>query len=85
MRAHDERAGSALDKGRQWTMAIDPVNSSVLYANSGYGPAGLYKSTNGGVDWTQILPPSIMSVFDAGGFARREDEAHLAARELDDA
>jgi hypothetical protein len=48
-----------LDTGRQWTMAIDPYDSNVLYANNGFGQytAGLLKSTNGGVDWKQIWPP----------------------------
>jgi photosystem II stability/assembly factor-like uncharacterized protein len=58
--------GTALDQGGQWTMAIDPVDPrGVIYANSGYGPNGLFKSTNGGVDWQQILP---MGVFVYGGF-----------------
>jgi photosystem II stability/assembly factor-like uncharacterized protein len=58
--------GADLDKGGQWTMAIDPVDPrGVIYTNSGYGPMGLYKSTNGGVDWQQILPTD---VFVYGGF-----------------
>ena len=47
--------------GRQWTMAIDPVVPGVLYANSGYdvhSSSGLYKSVNGGVDWSVVWPPS---------------------------
>jgi hypothetical protein len=47
-----------LDTGRQWSFAIDPVDSKVLYANSGYGqgPSGMFKSENGGVDWTELWP-----------------------------
>lgn len=51
--------GAVLDGGRQWTFVIDPNNPDILYTNSGYGAAsnGAFKSTNGGVDWTQIWPP----------------------------
>ncbi len=47
--------GKEIGSGRNWTMAIDPVDPEVLYANSGYGPGGLFKSTNGGVDWANLL------------------------------
>lgn len=40
--------------GRVWSLVIDPANSN-LYAASGYGvQAGLIKSTDGGVHWTQM-------------------------------
>jgi photosystem II stability/assembly factor-like uncharacterized protein len=49
--------GALVDSGRNWTMAIDHSDPKVLYVNSGYGKAeGLWKSTNGGVDWTQLFP-----------------------------
>ncbi|MFT3712351.1 MAG: hypothetical protein QM817_32290 [Archangium sp.] len=52
-----------INSGRQWTMAIDPTNPQILYANSGYNlhdgnNSTLYKSINGGVDWDQIWPPA---------------------------
>ena len=52
--------GDVLDGGRQWTFVIDPTDPQVLYTNSGYGSKsnGAFKSTNGGVDWEQIWPPS---------------------------
>lgn len=54
--------GSALDTGRQWNFAIDPNDPNVLYTNSGYngGPegSGEFKSTDGGVSWSQVWPPS---------------------------
>jgi hypothetical protein len=63
------RNGTTLDNGRQWAMAIDPTNPDVLYANSGYGPEnGIFKSTNGGVDWDQLLPPDVAANFIYGGF-----------------
>jgi len=50
--------GSVLDGGFQWSVAIDPVNPDVLYANSGYSSSsGAWKSTNGGVDWKALWPP----------------------------
>jgi hypothetical protein len=60
--------GPPLDGGRNWSLEVDPVDGSV-YVNSGYGgPGGVWKSTNGGVDWTNLLPPG--SEFDivAGNF-----------------
>ena len=53
--------GASLDHGRNWTMAIDPVEPNVIYANSGYGDGGLWKSTDGAVSWTQLFPAN--SVF----------------------
>jgi hypothetical protein len=42
------------------SMAIDPINKGVMYVTGGSegGSAGLYKSTNGGVDWEQLLDPA---------------------------
>jgi photosystem II stability/assembly factor-like uncharacterized protein len=63
------RNGTTLDNGRQWAMGIDPVDPNVIYANSGYGPeTGMFKSTNGGVDFDQMLSPALESNFDEGGF-----------------
>jgi photosystem II stability/assembly factor-like uncharacterized protein len=50
------RNGDAIDGGRNWTFAIDPNNSQVMYMNSGYYKLGIYKSTDGGVDWDDITP-----------------------------
>jgi hypothetical protein len=33
-------------------MVVDPTDSEVLYTVAGYGQGRIYKSTNGGVDWT---------------------------------
>jgi hypothetical protein len=48
---------AAIDSGRPWTMAIDPVNPEVLYTSEGYGQDGVWKSVNGGVDWQQTFTP----------------------------
>jgi hypothetical protein len=61
------RNGTLLDDGGNWSMVIDPVDPrGVLYANSGYGHNGVFKSTNGGVDWDQILPADNPLIY--GGF-----------------
>jgi hypothetical protein len=55
--------GNILDNSRQWTFIIDPQDPQVLYTNAGYNTldgnhSGLFKTTDGGVDWQQIWPPS---------------------------
>ena len=43
-----------VNRGMNWTLFIDPVDPNVVYTNSGYGSNGLFKSTDGGVNWTDI-------------------------------
>ncbi len=58
-----------LASGNPWSMAIDPVEPDTMYVVEGYGSSGLWKSTNGGVDWTNVLTdPAITSAFYASGF-----------------
>jgi hypothetical protein len=75
--------GAMLDAGRNWSMVIDPTDSNVIYTVAGYGPEGLYKTTNGGVDWTQVLPQNILSIT-GQGFVEKitmdpTDNRHLLA------
>jgi photosystem II stability/assembly factor-like uncharacterized protein len=51
------RNGADINRGMNWTLAIDPTDTNIVYTNSGYGSNGLYKSRNGGVDWEVIWPP----------------------------
>src|SRR4029079_5272104 len=37
-------------------MLIDSVDPHVLYVIEGYGDGGLWKTTNGGVDWVNTTP-----------------------------
>jgi hypothetical protein len=60
--------GTVLDGGRQWTIAIDPTDPQVIYTVSGYGTSGVFKSTNGGVDFDQVLTDNITSQFQYKGF-----------------
>jgi hypothetical protein len=43
-----------VNRGMNWTFAVDPVDPNVLYTNSGYGSNGLFKSTDGGVNWVDV-------------------------------
>jgi len=55
---------SAVDvnSGMNWTLAIDPQAPEVVYTNSGYGTGDLFKSTDGGVNWTDIWSPKSQPV-----------------------
>jgi photosystem II stability/assembly factor-like uncharacterized protein len=59
-RVSDTTAGTDsanLLTGDPWAMLIDPVDPQTLYINNGYGTnPTIYKSTNGGVDWTALDP-----------------------------
>ncbi len=59
--------GTALNTGRAWSLVIDPVVPDVMYAAEGYGTSGLWKSTNAGVDWQQMLTANITKAFYSGG------------------
>ena len=50
--------GTQVDNAHIWSMAVDFVVPGVIYVVGAYGPQGLWKSTNGGVDWTQLFPPN---------------------------
>ena len=43
-----------VNRGMNWTFAIDPQDPEVIYTNSGYGSNGLFKSADGGVNWTDV-------------------------------
>jgi hypothetical protein len=50
--------GSQLDSGSPVSIVVDPVNQGTMYVAEIYGPPGVWKSTNGGVDWEQLFPPT---------------------------
>ena len=55
---------SDMSSGNAWSMAIDPVTPDTMYVVEGYGSSGLWKSTNGGVDWQNVLTdPAITTAF----------------------
>ena len=54
--------GANLETGRNWTMAVDPTNANIVYTAAGYGNGqGLWKSVDGGVNWAQMMPASLIS------------------------
>jgi hypothetical protein len=57
----------AMSSGRPWSLVIDPITPDVMYTVQGYGTSGLWKSTNAGVDWTNVLTPAITAAFYSGG------------------
>lgn len=76
------RNSRAMASGRSWTMAIDPSNPNTIYTNQGYGVGGVFRTTNGGVDWDQILTPNVINVVPYGGFVHAismnpNDSRHL--------
>jgi photosystem II stability/assembly factor-like uncharacterized protein len=55
--------GSPMDQGKPWGEAIDPNPSRdpstppTMYGTAGNGPAGIFKSVDGGVTWTSAYEP----------------------------
>ncbi len=49
-----------VDKGGKVSMAVDPVDRGTMYTVSLYGTQGLWKTTNGGVDWDQIWTSKVV-------------------------
>jgi hypothetical protein len=56
-RVNTGRNAGPMDNGSHASMAVDPVDRGTLYTVSLFGEWGVWKSTNGGVDWDQITPP----------------------------
>ena len=57
-----------LSGGRIWGAVIDPSHTTTLYALTGYGPHGLWKTNNGGVDWAQLFQPGSEIATNTTGF-----------------
>ena len=51
----DRQTYGGVGDGAQWSMMVDPVERNVLYAVSGYGAQSLWKSSDGGYSWTDVL------------------------------
>jgi hypothetical protein len=60
--------GAEIDRAHIWSLAVDYVNRGTIYVIGQYGPQGIWKSINGGVDWVQLLPPggAVANVVPAG-------------------
>jgi hypothetical protein len=76
--------GDKLVQGGVQPITVDPVDSSI-YAESFYGTGAMYKSTNGGVDWSDVSPsgPGIPGFLN-GWSVDPTDHNHLIAPFHDD-
>jgi hypothetical protein len=54
----DGKTTGGVGDGAQWSMQADPATPGVLYAVSGYGAQSLWKTTDGGTTWTDVLAGS---------------------------
>lgn len=59
-----------INRGINWTLGIDHQTPSTLYTSSAYAMNGLFKSTDGGVSWTDVwsavTQPELASAFEYG-------------------
>jgi photosystem II stability/assembly factor-like uncharacterized protein len=51
----DRRTYGGVGDGIQWSMQADFVNQGVIYATSGYGAEGVWKTTDGGYSWRDVV------------------------------
>jgi len=51
----DNATYGGVGDGAQWSMQADPAARGVLYAVSGYGAQSLWKTTDGGYSWSDVL------------------------------
>lgn len=51
------RNAAEMDQGSHISIAMDPIDRGTMYAVSLFGTHGLWKTTNGGVDWDQLFTP----------------------------
>jgi hypothetical protein len=61
--AHWSAANTGLTASAYYSLAIDPANSSVLYA--GPGPGRIFKTTDGGASWTELTNGLGTSIYHA--------------------
>jgi hypothetical protein len=67
--ARDNTPGEVnIHAGSIVSIIMDPVEPGVMYVASNYGPAGIFKSTNGGVDWDQTIPKELYPSLPANGW-----------------
>jgi len=57
MQVNTGQNGTSMQTGAIQSMAVDPVQAGAIYATAVGGSEGLWKSSNGGIDWVQLFPP----------------------------
>jgi hypothetical protein len=50
------------------SLIVDPVVPGLIYIVSNYGPSGVWRSTNGGVDWEQTIPADLFPYLPSNGW-----------------
>ena len=67
--ARDNTQGEVnIHSGSIVSIIVDPVEKGVMYTANNYGPPGIYKSTNGGVDWDNVIPEDLKQYMEYGGW-----------------
>jgi hypothetical protein len=67
--ARDNTEGEVnIHSGSIVSIIVDKVDQGTMYIASNYGPAGIYKSTNGGQDWDNTIPDSFAPYLEYGGW-----------------
>ena len=54
--------GEVLDTSHQWTVSVDPTDPNTVYVPAGFGSVsqGLWKTTDAGHDWKQLLSDDVI-------------------------
>jgi hypothetical protein len=65
----DRQTYGGVGDGAQWSMQADFSEPGVLYATSGYGAQSVWKTTDGGYSWTDVLKGSLWEAHQPYRFA----------------
>jgi hypothetical protein len=57
--ATDAAGFNNIHRGSLVALIVDPYDPQMIYTISNYGPGGVWRSLNGGVDWDQLVPPDV--------------------------
>jgi photosystem II stability/assembly factor-like uncharacterized protein len=60
--------GTNIHTGSLVAIIVDWKQQGVMYTASNYGPTGIYRSRNGGVDWDQVLTEDVRADLPSGGW-----------------
>lgn len=78
----DKKTYGGVGDGSQWSMQADFSQPNVFYATSGYGAQSVWKTTDGGYSWTDVLKGSLWEQHQPYRFANNisidpENPSHL--------
>jgi photosystem II stability/assembly factor-like uncharacterized protein len=83
------QGASVLQGSSPWSIAIDPQDPQTMYLGAGYGGLTIFKSTDGGADWTPLTPDPADVLTQHGGFVQAialdpTDPSHIVLTFHDD-